>query len=266
MMIAQVTDLQPGDFIHTFGDVHLYVNHIEQAKIQLERNPLPLPRMQINPRVKSIFEFDYSRLRIDRVPVTSSHQSAGVDLIISLIVAMDRGAELAMRNKLPWRLPADLKRFRELTMGHHLIVGRKTWESIGRLLSGRQLVILTHDRDLAVPGAAVAHSLGEALSIARNHDDGEAFIGGGADVYAQALPIADRIYLTLVDGEFQADTFFPEIDPRRWEEKSSQSFTRDEKNGFDYTFKLLERKVGSRANSRQFGVRRLGAALVSMDH
>ncbi len=166
-------------------------------------------------------------------------------MIVSLIVAMDRRRGIGYENKLPWRLPADLKRFRELTMGHHLIVGRRTWESIGRLLSGRQLVILTHDRDLAVPGAAVTHSLGAALSIARNHDDGEAFIGGGADVYAQALPIADRIYLTLVDGEFQADTFFPEIDPRRWEEKGSQSFTRDEKNGFDYTFKLLSAKVCS---------------------
>jgi dihydrofolate reductase len=162
-------------------------------------------------------------------------------LIISLIVAMDRRRGIGYENKLPWRLPADLKRFRELTMGHHLIVGRRTWESLGKLLPGRHMIILTHDRNLSVAGAAVVHCLGDALKVARTHDDREAFIGGGADVYAQALPIADRIYLTLVDGEFQADTFFPEIDPRRWEETSSQSFTRDEKNLFEYTFKLLER-------------------------
>jgi len=166
-------------------------------------------------------------------------------LIISLIVAMDRRRGIGYKNKLPWRLPADLKRFREVTMGHHLIVGRRTWESIGRLLPGRHMVILSHDRNLAVAGAAVAHSLGDALKIARSQDDREAFIGGGADVYEQALAIADRIYLTLVEGEFEADTFFPEIDPRRWEEISSQSFTRDEKNPFDHTFKLLERTSGS---------------------
>lgn len=167
-------------------------------------------------------------------------------MIISLVVATDRRRGIGIGNRLPWRLPADLKRFRELTMGHHLIVGRKTWESIGRPLPGREMIVITRDRGYRAEGCQVAHSLGEALEMARARAESEVFIGGGAEIYKEALARADRIYLTLVDTEVEADAFFPEIDEREWIERESVRQTADEKNSFDLTFRLLVRKPGNK--------------------
>jgi dihydrofolate reductase len=162
-------------------------------------------------------------------------------VIISLIVAMDRRRGIGIENRLPWRLPADLKRFRELTMGHHLIVGRKTYESIGKPLPGRRMVIITRDPNYRVEECFIAHSVEEALAVARAQGESEAFIGGGAEIYAQTLPRAHRIYLTVVEADVEADVFLPKWNEEEWIEQESIHHPPDEKNALPFTFKLLER-------------------------
>lgn len=167
----------------------------------------------------------------------------GERLIVSLIAAMDKNRGIGIGNQLPWRLSADMKRFRELTMGHHIIVGRKTFESIGRPLPGRQMIIVTHNHNLRIEGCFVCHSVNEAIELARAREETEVFICGGAEIYAQSLGIADRLYLTFVDAEVAADTFFPEFNPQHWFERESVFHPADEKNEFPFTFKLLEKKA-----------------------
>ncbi len=163
-------------------------------------------------------------------------------MIVSIIAAMDNQRGIGVENRLPWRLSADMKRFRELTMGHHIIVGRKTYESIGKPLPGRQMIVVTRDNEFRADGCDVCHSLIEALEIARSRGEHEAFIGGGAQIYEQALPLADRMYLTLVDAEIVADTFFPAFDLQAWNERERFAHPADEKNQFPFTFKLLVRQ------------------------
>src|SRR5512145_813795 len=130
---------------------------------------------------------------VNQSPVTS-HESR-----VSVIVAMAKNRVIGANNRIPWHLPNELKLFKSLTMGHHIVMGRRTYESINRLLPGRTTVIVTRQRDYAVPGAVVAHSVSEALEAARGDD--EIFVIGGADLFRETLPVADRIYLTVVDAE-----------------------------------------------------------------
>lgn len=139
---------------------------------------------------------------------------AALPLRLSLIVARARNGVIGHDGKLPWHLSADLKRFKALTMGHHIIMGRKTWESIGRPLPGRTSIVVTRNRSYAAAGAQVVDSLRSALLLA--HSDSEAFVIGGAEIYREALPLADRIYLTEVDAEYPGDTFFPALNPEEW--------------------------------------------------
>jgi dihydrofolate reductase len=163
-------------------------------------------------------------------------------VIISIIAAMDRKRGIGVDNKLPWRLSADLKRFRSLTMDHHIIVGRKTFESIGKPLPGRRMIVVTRDRNYKVDGCDVANSIEDALNLARERGESEVFICGGAEIYAQSIEIADRMYLTFVDAEVAADAFFPEFDEREWVERESFYQPADEKNQYPFTFKLIVRK------------------------
>jgi dihydrofolate reductase len=142
--------------------------------------------------------------------------------------------------KIPWHLPSELKLFKSLTMGHHIVMGRRTYESINRLLPGRTTVIVTRQRDYTVPGAIVAHSVREALQACRGDD--EIFVIGGADLFRETLPIADRIYLTIVDAEPAGDTFMPEFDMGEWSETSAQSFSADGKHAYGYRFAVLDRR------------------------
>ncbi len=119
-----------------------------------------------------------------------------------------------MDGDLPWHLPADLRHFKNLTVGHHLIVGRKTWQSVGKPLPKRTMVVVTRDPDYHVEGVIVVHSLAEALVAARSDD--EPFVAGGAGLYREALVVADRMYLTRIHAEFKADTFFPVVRRRAW--------------------------------------------------
>jgi dihydrofolate reductase len=137
---------------------------------------------------------------------------------ISIIVAMAKNRTIGINNSLPWCCPEDLKHFKALTMGHHIIMGRKTYESIGRPLPGRTTVIVTRNNGLKVDGCKIAHSLGDAVSICGNVK--EIFVVGGADIYALALPIAEKIYLTEIQKFVTGDATFPELILEEWQEAS----------------------------------------------
>ena len=160
-------------------------------------------------------------------------------MIVSIIVAMDRNRVIGADGKLPWRLPADLKHFRALTMGKPIVMGRKTHESIGRLLPGRENIVLTRDPDYRPEGCTVLHDLDELYSHCAAAD--EVMIMGGADLYRQMLDRARRIYLTEVDAEFPGDTFFPDFDPGAWRETARQELAPDADNPHPCSFVTLER-------------------------
>jgi dihydrofolate reductase len=133
---------------------------------------------------------------------------------ISIIVAMAKNRVIGANNALPWHLSSDLKRFKALTMGHHIIMGRKTFESIGRILPGRTSVVVSRNPGYRPAGALVAADLDSALATAER--DSEAFVIGGAEIYRAALPVADRILLTEIDRDFDGDAFFPAIESSVW--------------------------------------------------
>jgi dihydrofolate reductase len=161
---------------------------------------------------------------------------------VSLIVAMAKNRVIGADGKIPWHLPNELQLFKRVTMGHHIVMGRKTYESIGRLLPGRTTVIVTRQQDYAVPGAVIAHSLEDA--VARCTGDSEIFIIGGGELYRAAMPLADRIYLTVVDAEPAGDTRMPEFDPASWKLGSTEQFHRDERHAHDYRFEVHDRVAG----------------------
>ncbi len=154
---------------------------------------------------------------------------------------MDEVQGIGLRNRLPWHLSADQKRFKELTLGHTLIVGRKTFESIGRPLPGRKMIVVSRDRNFRAEGIQAAGSLDKALELARQAGETEVFIAGGAAIYAQTLPLADRIYLTRVQAVCNTDTFFPPIDLHQWKEQLISQHEADDKNEYPFTFSILER-------------------------
>jgi len=158
---------------------------------------------------------------------------------LSIIAAMSANRVIGSHNDLPWRLPADWKRFKSLTMGHHLIMGRKTFESIGQPLPGRTTVVVTHQTGYAPEEVLVAHSVEQALQMAAGDD--EVFVAGGAQIYQQMFPRADRLYLTSIHEEFEGDTDFPEFEESDWQLISEESHEPDEKNLYPYTFSIYER-------------------------
>ena len=158
---------------------------------------------------------------------------------LSIIVAMAKNRVIGAHGAIPWRLPNELKLFKRLTMGHHIIMGRKTYESIGRLLPGRTTVIVTRQAGYRVRGALVARSL-EAAIAACNGDD-EVFVIGGGELYKAALPLANRIYLTTVDAEPDGDTYMPEFDLSDWRETSAQAFEADDTHRYNYRFAVYDR-------------------------
>ena len=162
---------------------------------------------------------------------------------VSLIVAVGSGGVIGKDGGLPWRLPSDLRRFRKLTMGHHLVVGRRTWESIARPLPGRRMVVVSHHPEtLTLPaGVQAARGLEEALRLAATAGDDEAFVAGGAALYVEALPRADRLYLTEVAGPSAGDTFIPPLDLARWREVEREELAAAEDGGRRTTFRVLER-------------------------
>ncbi|MEX1198030.1 MAG: type 3 dihydrofolate reductase [Pseudohongiellaceae bacterium] len=164
---------------------------------------------------------------------------------LALIWAMSRNRVIGRNNALPWYLPEDLKYFKRVTMGKPIIMGRKTWESIGRPLPGRSNIIVSRNTNFEAEGAKVVHSLDEAIKMAENialiNGGEEAVVMGGAEIYRQALPRADRLYLTQVHAEVEGDAFFPEFDIERWHELGREDFSASGPNPYDYSFVVLER-------------------------
>lgn len=158
---------------------------------------------------------------------------------VSLVVAMAENRVIGRDNALPWHLPADLRFFKNLTLGKPIIMGRKTYESIGRPLPGRQNIVLTRDDNFKAPGCDIRSSLEQAMLAAG--DAGEVMIIGGAALYDAVLDTADRIYLTEVHSDIQGDTWFPELDPSHWTEISRERHFADERNSMDYSFVTLDR-------------------------
>ena len=159
---------------------------------------------------------------------------------LSLIAAVSRNNVIGKDNKMPWHLPADLQFFKTTTLGKPIIMGRKTWESLGRILPGRRHIVVTRNKDYTAEGVEIIHSTDAALKQASNVD--EAVIIGGAHLYGEMLPHADRLYLTEIDAEFEGDTFFPEWNKEEWEVVSSETHPADEKNSFPYRFVVYDRR------------------------
>lgn len=156
-------------------------------------------------------------------------------MIISLIAAIGKNNELGKNNALLWRLPADLKHFKETTYLHPVIMGRKTYESIGRSLPDRRNIVITRDEKYKPAGIETVKSIEKAIALFENSDEEIFFIGGG-EIYSQAIQYANKLYITKIDNEFrEADTFFPAIDSE-WKEKKREDFRANEKNPFNYSF------------------------------
>jgi len=160
-------------------------------------------------------------------------------MIISIIAAMDRNRLIGNNNQLPWHLPADFAHFKAKTMGKPILMGRKTFESIGKPLPGRTNIVLSRDPDLQIEGVVCVHSLQGAITAAADSD--EMMIIGGSTIYEMLLPQADRMYLTYVDAEFDGDAWFPDFDRSQWQEKETVLYPKDDKNAYDCRFVTLEK-------------------------
>lgn len=167
-------------------------------------------------------------------------------MIIALIVAVDEQGGIGYRGELPWKLSADLKHFKKLTMGHHLIMGRKTYQSIGKPLPGRTMIVLSRDEGFQAEGCLVAHSLEEGLALAEDRGEDQVFVIGGSSVFQASLPLADELFLTLVHTSVQADTFFPPFDESRWQVIGESFQPADENNQYPHTYFHLVKSSGAK--------------------
>ncbi len=168
-----------------------------------------------------------------------------MSVILSLIVAAGRNGVIGRDGNLPWRIPSDLKTFRRLTMGKPIVMGRKTFQSIGRPLDGRDNIVVTRDPNFAADGVTVFNDLDEALllarALARTNGSDEVMVIGGADIFAVALPQAQRVYWTEVKGEPEGDVVFPALDPADWRQVSAEPLPRGPRDEFDAELKVFER-------------------------
>lgn len=163
-------------------------------------------------------------------------------MIISLIVAAAENNVIGMEGKLPWHLPADMKYFKQTTAGHAVIMGRGTYESLGKPLPGRTNIVITRQENYAAPGCSVVGNLKAAIDHAAETGDAEAFIIGGGDIFMQSVLWADRIYLTRIFHSFEGDTFFPVLNNEDWVMVNEQIHPADEKNKYAFSFQTFERQ------------------------
>lgn len=161
-------------------------------------------------------------------------------MTVTMVVAISENNAIGKNNELLWYLPKDLRHFKTITSGHTVIMGRKTYESVGKPLPKRRNIIITRNTELTVDGAEVVHTIEDALELCKS--DEEVFIIGGAEIYKMAMKHTDKIFLTVVHESFEADAFFPEIDRNLWVETAAEKHLPDEKNNLSFTFSTLERK------------------------
>jgi dihydrofolate reductase len=162
---------------------------------------------------------------------------------ISIIAAVAENGVIGRNGKLPWHLAEDLKRFKKITMGHTIVMGRRTWESIGRPLPGRRMIVVSRQPDYRTSSDSVevCASLADAIRLAESAGEDEAFVIGGAELYREALPQAEKLYLTLVHAHVSGDAWFPEVDWADWEPLHARRFSANAENEFPFTFESFER-------------------------
>jgi dihydrofolate reductase len=170
---------------------------------------------------------------------------------VALIVAVGRNGVIGRDGKLPWHLPSDLKRFKAVTMGKAMIMGRKTYESIGRPLPGRRSIVLTRQPDYQAPGCVVVGTVDEALAAAAGHAADEVMVIGGAAIYRLFWPLAERLYLTQVAGEFEGEAILPAFELSEWREVPREEMPADSRNPYATTFLTLERQRAGRGRPHQ---------------
>ena len=163
--------------------------------------------------------------------------------MLTLCVAMDENDLIGINNSLPWYLPADLKHFRTITMGKPIIMGRKTYESIGHPLKGRLSIIISRNPNLTINNCQIFNKLEEILDFSHNYD--EAIVIGGMAIYTMLLPYVQRMYITRIHAKFTGDTYFPEYETKQWQEIERQNYPADKKNNYSYSFTILERLSSS---------------------
>ena len=161
-------------------------------------------------------------------------------MIVTFVVAAAANNAIGKDNQLLWHLPTDLKHFKTITSGHTIIMGRKTFDSMGKPLPNRRNIVITRNQDLKIDGATVTQSLDQALELC--NDEAEVFVIGGAEIYKAALDRTDKIYLTRVHKSFEGDAYFPDLDPEKWTEVAREDHAADEKNPIDFSFITLESK------------------------
>jgi dihydrofolate reductase len=164
-------------------------------------------------------------------------------MTLSLIVIVSSNNVIGRDNKLPWHMPADLKRFKNLTMGHHVLMGRRTFDEIRKPLPGRVNVIITRDPHFAAEGVALSRSIDEAINKAEAAGDLEVFLIGGGEIFNQVMHRADRMYMTRIHADIEGDTYFPDFDDvNEWKLIEAEHFEADEKNAYPYSFLTYERR------------------------
>jgi dihydrofolate reductase len=163
-------------------------------------------------------------------------------MMVSIIVAKGKNNEIGHEGKLLWKLPEDLKNFKAITMGHHVIMGRKTFESIGKPLPGRTMIIISRQENLKIEGCLVTSSVGKAIEMAHNNGDDEAMVIGGGEIYKDALNLTDKIYLSQVDFEGEADTFFPQISFSDWTSSGKTEHPETDKY-LGWSYEILYKKI-----------------------
>ncbi len=162
-------------------------------------------------------------------------------MIVSMIVAAAQNDVIGKENQLPWHMPADMKYFKQTTSGHCIIMGRKTFDALGKPLPNRTNIIITRQEDFSAEGCMVVNQLQQAIDYAKDHGETECFIIGGGDIFIQALVWTDKVYLTRIHHDFEGDTFFPALSKTDWKEVLNDKHLPDEKNKFPYSFEVFER-------------------------
>ena len=274
LMVAQVTGLKAGEFVHTLGDAHLYLNHLEQARLQLARPPRPLPRMVLNPADRPVC-LPLRRFLARRLRPASAYQGQGGGvnaktgragsrpadgsqrIALVLVVAVAENGVIGQGGRLPWRLKSELAHFRKVTMGKPIVMGRKTYLSIGRPLPGRTNIVVSRDRTFAAPGIVVAPSLETALTAARGdalrRGAAEIAIVGGAGIFADTMAMADRLLITRVHLRPAGDIRFPSVDGEVWRETERTEHQAGPGDEASFTVIAYERaaaQTGSAGGSR----------------
>jgi dihydrofolate reductase len=161
--------------------------------------------------------------------------------LISLLYAMDKNRLIGKDNELPWHLPQDLAYFKRITMGHTIVMGRKTFDSIGKPLPGRENIIITRDKHFSCDGCRVIHSIDELLDLSHKKIEEEIFVIGGAEIFKEILPFSDRLYVTNIHHEFEGDTYFPKTNDTEWKMISKEPGIKNDKNPYDFDFVVYEK-------------------------